>query len=426
MQTSINTILVVHITSQNIDSIIEEIYKHSIEAREVLKTHIHETPLITNYTLNNIVGRTVYLKLENMQKTGAFKVRGALYKIHRLLGREKVKGVVAASSGNHAQGVAYAAKCYGIEAYIVMPKTASATKVNATRGYGANVVLHGSYYDEAYEKALEIMREKKYPFIHPYDDPDIIAGQATIAHEILEHVPKPAYVIAPIGGGGLISGLAIAVKKKYPDARVIGVEPRNSPSMYMLVKQGVKEVEVKPSIADAVVVKKPGDLTSKIIEKLVDDIVLVDEEDISHAIAFLLERGKIVVEGAGALPVAALLSGKIEPRDEPVIAVISGGNIDSTLLSRIIVHEMAIDGRLVSIIGEIYDRPGELKKIVEIIAKHGLNIIDIRHNRWDPRISPIKAVIEVVVEAKSPEIINDVLKELKLLGYVFTVKSHTR
>lgn len=416
-----------HITNQDIHRIMEEIYRRSLEARKILEPHIHKTPLITNYTLNNIVGSPIYLKLENMQKTGAFKVRGALYKIHRLLSKEKVKGVVAASSGNHAQGVAYAAKCYGIQSYIVMPITASATKVNATQGYGANIILYGNYYDEAYEKALEIMKEKNYPFIHPYDDPDIIAGQATIVHEILEQLPKPpAYIIAPIGGGGLISGIAIAIKKKFPETQVIGVEPKNAPSMYMLVKKNIREIDVKPSIADAVVVKKPGDLTSKIIRELVDDIVLVGEEAISHAIAFLLERGKIVVEGAGALPVAALLSGKIQPRKEPVVAIISGGNIDSTLLSRIIIHEMAIDGRLVILMGELHDRPGELKKIVDIIAKHGLNIVDIRHERWNPNILPMKTIIEIVVEAKSPEIVDKVLKELGKTGYSFTIKSHKR
>ena len=414
--------MVVHITRESLSSLIDEIYEHSLRARRILKEYVHETPLITNYTLNNVTGTTVYLKLENMQKTGAFKVRGALYKISSLMEKEKIKGVVAASSGNHAQGVAYAANRYGIEAYIVMPKTASATKVNATRSYGAHVILHGQYYDEAYEKALEIMREKNYPFIHPYDDPYIIAGQGTIAHEILDHVKEPAYILAPIGGGGLISGLAIVAKKRNPNVKIVGVEPRNAPSMYMLVKEGKRGIEVKPSIADAVVVKKPGDLTSKIVEELVDDIVLVEEEEISHAIAFLLERVKIVVEGAGALPVAALLSGKFKPEKEPVVAVISGGNIDSTLLSRIIVHEMACDGRLITIVGQVYDRPGELKNVIEVIARHGLNIVDIRHDRWNPKLLPIKATIEIVLEAKTKEALENALKELREKGYVFIVK----
>ncbi|OYT40541.1 MAG: threonine ammonia-lyase [Desulfurococcales archaeon ex4484_58] len=400
----------------------DEIYELSLEARRVLRDHVHVTPLITNYTLNALIGVDTYLKLENMQKTGAFKVRGAVFKIHRLISRENVGGVVAASSGNHAQGVAYAAKCFDIEALIVMPKTASSTKINATRSYGAKVVLHGTYYDEAYDKAIEIMKEKNYPFIHPYDDPEIIAGQATIAHEIFDQIHEPAYIIAPIGGGGLISGLAVVAKKKNPDTKVIGVEPRNAPSIYYRVKEGLSEVEVKPSIADAVVVKKPGELTSKIIEELVDDIVLVNEEDISYAINFLLERAKIVVEGAGALPVAAMLSNALKPEKGPVVVVISGGNIDPALLSRIIIHETAKDGRLVSIVGELFDKPGELGKVIDILAKYGLNIIDIKHDRWNPRTLPNKALLEIVFEAASRESVKQALEELRIRGYSFKLK----
>jgi len=413
--------LVVSITSTL--NLVSEIYELSVKAREILTNHAHETPIVSSYTLDSIVGRRVYLKLENMQKTGAFKVRGALFKIYELISRMRVRGVVAASSGNHAQGVAYAASRLGVEAVVVMPRTASATKVNATRSYGARVILYGDYYDEAYAKALEIAGETGYPFIHPYDDPYVIAGQATIAHEILDKIPEPAYIIAPIGGGGLISGLAVAAKKRFPRANVIGVEPVNAPSMYMRIKHGAVETVVKPSIADAVVVKRPGVITSRIVEELVDDIVLVDEEDISHAIAFLLERAKIVAEGAGALPVAALLSGKLAVESEPVVAVISGGNIDPALLSRVIVHEMARDKRLVTLIGEVYDKPGELRNVVEVLAKHGLNIVDVRHNRWDPRLLPIKAFVEIVAEAKSCSDVEEALKELASRGYAFTVKN---
>lgn len=414
--------MVINIT-RPLSELIEEIFSKSIEARKVLEKHVHKTPLITNHTLNMITEKSIYLKLENMQKTGAFKVRGAVYKVSKLIASSSVKGVVAASSGNHAQGVAYAAKVLGIEAYIVMPRTASVTKVNATKSYDAKIILYGNYYDEAYEKAMELVKEKNFPFIHPYDDPDIIAGQGTIAHEIMEDLPETKCIIAPIGGGGLISGLAVVAKKLNKDVKVIGVEPRNASSMYYRVKQGLHEVEVKPSIADAVVVKKPGDITSRIVEELVDDIVLVDEEDIVHAIAFLLERVKIVAEGAGALPVAALLSGAIKECNDPVVAVISGGNIDPLLLSRVIVHEEAREGRIVSLVGEVYDKPGELSRIAQILAKYDLNIVDVKHDRWDPKILPNKAALEVVVEAKSRESIENALRELKNIGYAFKLKT---
>lgn len=408
-------------------SIIESIYQLSIEAREAIKQFVHKTPLVYNYTISSIAGCDAYLKLENMQKTGSFKVRGALFRIYKLVKEyeekgEKLPGVVAASSGNHAQGVAYAAKIFGVPAIIVMPRTVSSTKINATKSYGAEVVLHGEIYDEAYEKAMEISREKGYAFIHPYDDPMVIAGQATIGHEIIDDLKQPAAVLVPIGGGGLVSGIAVAVKKRSPDTKIVGVQPANASAMLYLVQGRIEGYKPKPSIADGVVVKKPGDLTSRIVHELVDDIVVVDEEEISYAINFLLERAKIVAEGAGALPVAALLSGKYSPIRCPVVAVISGGNIDPALLSRIIMHELAKDKRLVSIIGELWDKPGELGKVIMVLAKHGLNIVDVRHDRWDPKLLPSKAKLEIVFEAKTCEDVENALKELEKIGYKFKVK----
>ncbi|ABN69632.1 L-threonine ammonia-lyase [Staphylothermus marinus F1] len=412
---------------ESFSSDIENIYKLSLEASEVIQEFIHKTPLVYNYTISNIVGCDTYLKLENMQKTGSFKVRGATFKIYMLIKEyesrgEKLPGVVAASSGNHAQGVAYAAKVFGIPAIIVMPKTASSTKINATKSYGAEVVLHGEIYDEAYEKAIEISREKGYVFIHPYDDPYIIAGQATIGHEIIDELKKPVVVLVPIGGGGLISGIAVAVKKRSPNTKIIGVQPANASAMLHLIQGRIEGYRPKPSIADGVMVKKPGDLTSRIVRELVDDIVVVDEEDISYAINFLLERAKIVAEGAGALPIAALLSHRYSPIRGPVVAVISGGNIDPALLSRIIMHELAKDKRLLSIIGELWDKPGELGKVISVLAKHNLNIIDIRHDRWDPRLLPSKAKLEIVFEAKTSEDVELALVELERIGYRFRVK----
>lgn len=412
----------------SVDELINNIYDLSLEARKIIYQYAHRTPLVTSYSLSSIIGRQVYLKLENLQKTGSFKVRGALFKIYRLIKKygekgEKLKGVVAASSGNHAQGVAYAAKVFGIPAIIVMPQTASATKVNATKSYGAQVVLHGTIYDEAYEKALEIAREKGYVFVHPYDDPEVMAGQATIGHEILDEILGPATVLIPIGGGGLISGIAVAIKKRSPSTKIIGVQPENASAMLHYVSGKYHDYRPSLSIADGVLVKKPGRLTSSIVKELVDDIVVVSEEDISYAVNFLLERAKIIAEGAGALPVAALLSKRYVPIKDPVVAVISGGNIDPSLLSRIIIHELAKDRRIVSIIGELNDRPGELGKVIEILAEHRLNIVDIRHDRWDPRLLPTKAKLEILFEAKSSEDIEEALQDLRKKGYNFRIKT---
>lgn len=341
----------------------------------------------------------------------------------KLLEEKRVKGVIAASSGNHAQGVAYAARVNNVEAVIVMPETASPTKVLATKNYGAKVVLHGTIYDDAYKKALELAESYGYEFIHPFDDPVIIAGQGTIGLEILEQVPDVKEVIVPIGGGGLISGIVIALKKRKPDVKVIGVQPAVAASAKYLIEGRLSEYKPSMSIADAVVVKKPGQYTSMIIKNLVDEIILVDEEDISHAVFFLLERGKVLAEGAGALPVAALLSRKYRPVQEPVVCIISGGNIDPTLLSRIIIHELAKDGRLVTIRGVVEDRPGVLRDIISVLAKYRLNIVDVIHDRTSPLQLPTKAVLTLVFEASSNELVGKALAELRKQGYMFELKS---
>lgn len=392
-------------------------------ALDYIRKYVHKTPTITLASLSDVVGKNVYLKLENFQKTGAYKVRGATFKVMKVLEEKPVRGVVAASSGNHAQGVAYAAMVNKISAVIVMPETASPTKVMATKSYGARVVLHGIIYDDAYARAIEIARERGYEFIHPFDDPIVIAGQGTIGLEILEQVPDVKEVLVPIGGGGLISGIAIALKKRKPDVKIIGVEPVNAATMKYFVEGKSEGYVPRMSIADAVVVKKPGRYTGQIVKELVDDIVLVDEEDISRAVFFLLERGKIVAEGAGALPVAALLSKKYVPREEPVVCVISGGNIDPTLLSRIILHELAKDKRLVTIKGVVDDRPGVLRDIISVLAKYKLNIVDVIHDRASPTLLPTKASLELVFEAASHELVEKALNELGKKGYEFKLKT---
>ncbi len=405
-----------------VEKIIDYVYKLIPVAKQSIKNYIHETPVVSITSLVERVGRQVYLKLENLQKTGAYKARGATFKIKRLLEKGGLKGVVAASSGNHAQAVAYAARVNNVPAVIVMPETASATKVQATRSYGAEVLLYGTIYDEAYSKALEIARERGYEFIHPFDDLEIIAGQGTIGLEILEQLPSVREVLVPIGGGGLVSGIATALKKYDPSIRVVGVQPREAASMKYLLEGKLSEYIPRLSIADGVVVKKPGNYTSRIVAELVDDIVVVDEEDISSSVFFLLERGKIIAEGAGALPVAALLSEKYVPENEPVVLVVSGGNIDPTLLSRIIVHELSKDGRLVTLRGVVDDKPGVLHSIIEVIAKYKLNIVDIKHDRISPHLLPTKAYVELVFEASTPELVDKALEELRHRGYWFKKK----
>ncbi|MCS7128180.1 MAG: threonine ammonia-lyase [Desulfurococcaceae archaeon] len=402
-------------------SMFKEVYVLSTQALEVIKKYVHRTPMVSVVSLNEEVRKSILLKLENMQKTGSFKVRGALFKIHRLLERTNLKGVVTASSGNHAQGVAYAAKAFGVHAVIVMPETASPTKVNATMSYGADVVLHGKIYDDAYARALTIASEKGYEFIHPFDDVEVIAGQGTIALEVIDEVGCPDEVLVPIGGGGLASGVAIVMKTLCRNSKVIGVQPLVASTMKHFLR-GEMDYVPQYSIADGVIVKKPGEITSKIIKAFIDDIVLVDEEHISRAIFFLMERGKIIVEGAGALTIAALLSKTYEPHGDSIIAVISGGNIDPPLLSRIIMHEMAKAGRLVAIEGVVDDKPGVLHDVLEVLAINNINVVDVRHDRYSPQMLPTKAIVEVVFEALSYSSVKDALRSLERRGFKFKVK----
>jgi len=391
----------------------------ALEARRIIMGYAHETPLDRSATLSRLTGSQVHLKLENLQKTGSFKARGALYKLY-LLKRRGYRGVVAASAGNHAQGVAYAARVHGLEAIIVMPENAPPAKVNATLGYGAKVVLHGEVVDEALRMAEEISREKGYPLVHPFDDEEIIGGNATIGLEILEQLGDVDAVVVPIGGGGLISGVAAVLKQRRPHVKVIGVEPRAAPKMLESLKAGRPvSVGVAFSLADGLVVKRPGELTFKLVSELVDDIVVVDEDEIARAIYLLLERGKVLAEGAGAVTVAALLQGVDGLEGRRVAAVISGGNLDLTSLEKIILKGLVREGRLARITGYIPDRPGELKRVLEIIARHRCNVVDVLHDRTDPAIPPWHAKVSIVMEAPSREALERVLAELEAAGYRF-------
>jgi threonine dehydratase len=396
---------------ENLGVLIEEAFAR-------LEGKIHRTPLDYSATFSKIVNGNVFLKLENMQKTGSFKVRGALFKIMRNLDQAKEKGVVAASSGNHAQGVAYSSQMMGIDATIVMPEATPPFKVNATRSYGAKVLLYGSVYDDAYNKALEISRETGAMLVHPFNDLEIIAGQGTIGMEILKQLPDVNEVVVPIGGGGLISGIGAALKLKNRNIKVVGVEPESAPKYKTSKERGeIVRIDPKPSLADGVITKSVGNLTFDIMNEVVDDVVTVDEDSIARAIYLLMERTKLVVEGAGALPLAALLNGAVGKAGRNTVLVLSGGNIDLTTLYRIILRGLSADSRIVEISLMLKDSPGELKKVLDIIYKFRGNIIEIRHDRFGLKIPPGFAKADLVVELPSKECEEQIRSELRALGF---------
>ncbi|MCX7794960.1 MAG: threonine ammonia-lyase [bacterium] len=386
------------------------------EARALLTQIVHKTPLVYSTTLSEWVSNPIYLKCENFQKTGSFKVRGAYFKISQLSNDEKRRGIIACSAGNHAQGVAYSSSKLGIDSVIVMPEFASISKIEATKGYGGRVILYGKTFDEAQERAIEMIRETGRTFISPYDDPEIIAGQGTIALEILEQLPDVDIIVVPVGGGGLISGIASVVKSINPKVKIIGVQTKAVPSVYNAISKGKIEEITYETIADGIAVKNPGKITLEIISKLVDDIVLVDEEEIAGAILFLMERCKMIVEGAGAVSVSSILYEKI-PLKGNTVAILSGGNIDVNLISIIIEHGLTKSGRRLKFITTIPDRPGELHKLLTIIAKIGANIISIHHERLNP-IVPIGMVeVEISVETRSKEHSEELISAIKSAGY---------
>ena len=392
------------------------------EARKTLNNVAYNTGLVHNTTFSEMTGNSIYLKMENLQKTGSFKIRGAFNKIAHLPKKYKKKGVIAASAGNHAQGVAMAAKAYGIKATIVMPKHAPLSKIAATRGYGAEVILHGHLYDEAYEKAREIQEETGAVFIHPFDDPEVIAGQGTIGIEILEDLPDTDIIIVPVGGGGLISGIAVATKSIKPDIKIIGVQSKNMPSMAeSIFKDRITTVDGMPTIADGIAVKTPGKITFEIVKRYVDDIVTVDEDEIANAILLLMERAKVIAEGAGAASVAALLNRMGQLKDKKIVALLSGGNIDVNMLSRIIDSGLVKSGRKVFINTLIPDRPGTLGILLNRLADTGANVLSVTHNRSSRDIPIGYAKVELELETTSEEHIEEIKELLSLDNYSFVI-----
>jgi threonine dehydratase len=345
----------------------------------------------------------LHLKLENQQKTGSFKERGALNRLLTLSESERRRGVIAASAGNHGMALAFHGEKLGVPVTVVMPETAPLVKVANTRGYGARVVLHGKILDESAERAKEIADAEGSVRVPAFDDPDVIAGQGTVALEILESVPSPAWVVVPVGGGGLIGGIAVALKALVPGARVIGVEAAAAPSAHTALAQGgVVTVQPVETLADGIATKRIGQLTYPLLREHVDDLVLVSEDEIASAILLLLERARTVVEGAGAVGLAALMAGRIEgigPRDD-VVVVLSGGNIDVTRMARIIGHGLAVDGRLARLSVRGPDRPGLLARIAATVARMGGNIMEVDHERDSSEIAVGSVGIEVVVESE--------------------------
>jgi threonine dehydratase len=388
-------------------------------ARERLAPVIHRTALIPSRTFSELGGCEVFLKAENLQKTGSFKLRGAYNRIATLEATEKARGVIASSAGNHAQGVAFGAAAHGVKATIVMPETAPVAKVTATRAYGAEVVLAGRVYDEAYAKARDLQEKHGYTFVHPFDDPSVIAGQGTIALEMLEDLPELDALVMPVGGGGLAAGMALAAKAVKPSIRIVGVETERYDAMARSMAAGeMVMVQGSASLADGISVKRPGDLTFELCRRYVDEIVTVSEEEIASAILMLLERAKFVVEGAGAVGLAAVVERRARLEGLKVGVLLSGGNIDINLVSSIIEKGLVKAGRRIRVRTIVGDRPGQLAALMELLGQAGVNVISVRHRRSDEQVDLGAVEIDTVLETRSRSHAEEVCARLRAAGYV--------
>jgi threonine dehydratase len=394
---------------------------HDVQAaRERLGRAIYHTPCPVSLTLSKLCGCHTYFKLENLQMTGSFKERGALNRLLQLSDEEKRAGVVAASAGNHAQGVAYHATRLSIRSIIVMPKQTPLIKVSNTRDLGGEVILYGTNYDEALAHARQLSAEQGFTFVHAFDDDAVIAGQGTIGLELLQEETRFDAVVVPIGGGGLISGVAVAMKTLQPDIRIIGVEPEHAASMRAAMLAGAPtEIPIEPTIADGLAVKRAGTRTLEVVQRYVDEVVSVSEEEIASAILKLLEIEKTVVEGAGAASLAAVLFHKVSGLDWKNVAIIvCGGNIDPNLLSKIIERGLAKDGRLVRIRAIVRDRPGELAKICQIVADTGANIMDVAHNRAFGKLEVGGVELDLILETRGHDHIQQLLRVFHAEGII--------
>ena len=385
-------------------------------ASHVLKEIIRPTELIKAPKI--CPDCNLYIKTENLQVTGSFKVRGAYYKISQLSDEEKKKGVIACSAGNHAQGVALAAAKNGIKAKICIPDGAPISKVEATKSYGAEVCLVKGVYDDAYEKAVSLVEETGATFIHPFDDEMVIAGQGSIGLEIIEQLPKVDAVIVPIGGGGLISGVGFALKSLDPDIKIYGVQAEGAASRVKSIKDDeIETLEDVHTIADGIAVKTPGVNTFEICRKYVDDIVTVSDDEISTAILELIEREKMIAEGAGATSVAAAMFNKLPIKGKNVVCLVSGGNIDVTILSRVINRGLQKAGRLAELVVELTDKPGQLLGVSEIISSYGANVVSLEHNRSDERLDINDCVLRISIETRNQEHLDEIKDALVNGGF---------
>jgi threonine dehydratase len=405
-------------------------------ARDLLiKNNIKKTPLQKSTTFSEITGSNIFMKIESFQKTGTFKVRGALYKINKI-SQEKIKnynGIIAASAGNHAQGVAYAAWTKNIPCVIVMPKNASLSKIAATKSYGAKVILEGSDYDESFRIAQQIAKDEKLELISAYDDYDIIIGQGTIGLEIIEELPEVDEIYIPIGGGGLAAGIAIAIKSKNPNVKIIGVESEAYPAMKRSVEMGsLQVVKAGYTIADGISIKSPGNITFEIIKEFIDDIVLVDDSTIVKTMFLLMERAKLVIEPAGAASLAYLLSKShdiddykirtsISDKKKNVVVVLSGGNIDMYLLGQIVAKGLMQTGRLSKIFLLLQDRPGEFKNVLDSISDLGINIVEVVHDRLSSDIPTGMAGVFLSLEMENQSYIDTLTSRLTEKGIIFKI-----
>ena len=390
------------------------------DAKETIKDIVKKTDILESAKLSAMTGANVFYKCENLQKTGSFKVRGACNKIANLTDEEKANGVIASSAGNHAQGVALGAKMTGIKATIVMPATAPLAKVTATKGYGAEVVLNGLVYDDAYAKAVELQKETGATFLHPFDDKYVIAGQGTIGLEILEQLDGNVdTIVCPIGGGGIIAGIAVAAKGINPNIKIVGVQTANIPSMQESMKNGEVTTAFKATtIADGIAVKTPGNVTFEIIKELVDEVIVVVEEEIAQGMLFLMENQKVVAEGSGAVSTAALLSGKYVPqKDENVVCVISGGNVDVNTLYRVIGTALTKEGRRYAFNTVIQDKPGGLAELTKIISEHDANILNVNLSRSSMGGGLGRLTTEMVLETFNQEHIDKLKAAITKAGF---------
>ena len=400
--------------NQNKSVSLDRVYK----AAQILKQVIRETDMILAPNIRK--DSNIYLKTENLQVTGSFKVRGSYFKISQLSDEEKAKGVIACSAGNHAQGVALAATKCGIKSLICLPDGAPISKVEATKRYGADVCLVKGVYDDAYNKAIELRDEKGYSFIHPFNDPDVIAGQGTIGLEIINQLPNVDVIVVPIGGGGLIAGLAYTVKQLNPSCKIYGVQAQGAPSMELSIKDGhIETLSEVQTIADGIKVKTPGDLTYELVKKYVDGIVTVSDDEIALAILTLLEQQKLIAEGAGAVSVAAVIADKIpEIEGKNVCCLVSGGNIDVTILSRVIDRGLKMSGRTANITIALSDKPGQLSGVSSIVASLGGNVTSVNYDSTDLDMNITDCYLKIGVETRDFAHIETIKQALTDNGFV--------